>query len=271
MADLAGTHALVVGVANKRSISWAIAQALAKAGVRLALTYPSARLEENVRDLASTLDNPLILPCDVSSDEQIAELGRSLDKEFGGVDYFVHGAAYAKAEDLDAPFSQTSRDGFRIALDVSAYSFIALAREVRPLMQKRGGGSMLTLTYLGSERVFKNYNVMGVAKAALEASVRYLAADLGGDNIRVNAISAGPIKTLAASGIGDFRYILKWSEVNSPLRRNVSLDDVGNAAIYLLSDLSRGVTGEVHHVDSGYHIVGMKHPDAPDLSVAKDE
>jgi enoyl-[acyl-carrier protein] reductase I len=256
MADLAGTHALVVGVANKRSISWAIAQALAKAGVRLALTYPSARLEENVRDLASTLDNPLILPCDVSSDEQIAELGRSLDKEFGGVDYFVHGAAYAKAEDLDAPFSQTSRDGFRIALDVSAYSFIALAREVGPLMQKRGGGSMLTLTYLGSERVFKNYNVMGVAKAALESCVRYLAAELGPDNIRVNAISAGPIKTLAAMGISGFSNILGHYREHAPLRRNTETSEVADAAMFLLSPAGRGVTAEVLMVDAGFSVMG---------------
>jgi enoyl-[acyl-carrier protein] reductase I len=256
MADLAGTHALVVGVANKRSISWAIAQALAKAGVRLALTYPSARLEENVRDLASTLDNPLILPCDVSSDEQIAELGRSLDKEFGGVDYFVHGAAYAKAEDLDAPFSQTSRDGFRIALDVSAYSFIALAREVRPLMQKRGGGSMLTLTYLGSERVFKNYNVMGVAKAALESCVRYLAAELGPDNIRVNAISAGPIKTLAAMGISGFSNILGHYREHAPLRKNTETSEVADAAMFLLSPAGRGVTAEVLMVDAGFSVMG---------------
>jgi enoyl-[acyl-carrier protein] reductase I len=256
MADLAGTHALVVGVANKRSISWAIAQALAKAGVRLALTYPSARLEENVRDLASTLDNPLILPCDVSSDEQIAELGRSLDKEFGGVDYFVHGAAYAKAEDLDAPFSQTSREGFRIALDVSAYSFIALAREVRPLMQKRGGGSMLTLTYLGSERVFKNYNVMGVAKAALESCVRYLAAELGPDNIRVNAISAGPIKTLAAMGISGFSNILGHYREHAPLRKNTETSEVADAAMFLLSPAGRGVTAEVLMVDAGFSVMG---------------
>src|SRR5258706_841378 len=208
MTDFSGKHGLIVGVANKRSISWAIAQALSKAGVRLALTYPSARLEENVRDLAESLDNPLVLPCDVSNDQQIAELGSSLDKEFGGLDFLVHGAAFARPEELSAPFSQTSREGFRIALDISAYSFIALAREVRPLMQKRGGGSALTLTYLGSERVFKNYNVMGVAKAALEASVRYLAADLGPDNIRVNAISAGPIQTLAARGISGVSNIL---------------------------------------------------------------
>jgi enoyl-[acyl-carrier protein] reductase I len=257
MPDLAGTHALVVGVANKRSISWAIAQALAKAGVRLALTYPSARLEENVRDLGATIDNPLILPCDVSSDEQIAGVGRSLEQEFGGLDFFVHGAAFAKSEDLAAPFSQTSREGFHIALDVSAYSFIALARQVRPLMQKRGGGSMLTLTYLGSERVFKNYNVMGVAKAALESSVRYLAAEYGADNIRVNAISAGPIKTLAAMGISGFSNILGHYREHSPLRKNTETGEVADAAMFLLSPAGRGVTAEVMMVDAGFSVMGF--------------
>ena len=257
MSDLSGKHALVVGVANKRSISWAIAQALARSGVRLALTYPNARLEENVRDLASTLDNPLVLPCDVSSDDQIAETGQSIDREFGGIDFLVHGAAFARPQELDAPFSQTSREGFRIALDVSAYSFIALAREVRPLMQKRGGGSMLTLTYLGSERVFKNYNVMGVAKAALESSVRYLAAELGPDNIRVNAISAGPIKTLAAMGISGFSSILGHYREHAPLRKNTETSEVADAAMFLLSPAGRGVTAEVMMVDAGFSVMGF--------------
>jgi enoyl-[acyl-carrier protein] reductase I len=257
MPVLTGKHALVVGVANKRSISWAITQALAKEGARIALTYPSARLEENVRELGATLDNPLIVPCDVSSDEHIAELGRTLDREFGGLDMFVHGAAFARAEDLDAPFSQTSREGFRIALDVSAYSFVALAREVRPLMQKRGGGSMLTLTYLGSERVFKNYNVMGVAKAALESAMRYLAAELGSDNIRVNAISAGPIKTLAAMGISGFSSILGHYREHSPLRKNTETSEVGDAALFLLSPAGRGVTAEVLMVDAGFSVMGF--------------
>ena len=257
MSDLSGKHALVVGVANKRSIAWAIAHALARSGVRLALTYPSARLEENVRELASTLDNPLILPCDVASDEQIVELGRTLDREFGGLDFLVHGAAFARAEDLDAPFSQTSREGFRIALDVSAYSFIALAREARPLMQKRGGGSMLTLTYLGSDRVFKNYNVMGVAKAALESSVRYLAAELGPDKIRVNAISAGPIKTLAAMGISGFSSILGVYRERSPLQRNIDAQEVAEAALFLLGPSSRGITAEVLMVDAGFNVRGF--------------
>src|SRR5947207_3020778 len=257
MSDLAGKHALIVGVANKRSISWAIAQAMSKAGVRLALTYPSARLEENVRDLAESLDNPLLLPCDVSNDQQIAELGTSLDREFGGLDFLVHGAAFARAEELDAPFSQTSREGFRIALDVSTYSFIALAREARPLMQKRGGGSILTLTYLGSERVFKNYNVMGVAKAALEASVRYLAADLGPDNIRVNAISAGPIKTLAAMGISGFSSILGVYRERSPLARTVDATEVADAPLFLLAPAGRAITAEVLMVDAGFHAMGF--------------
>ena len=257
MPDFSGKHALVIGVANKRSIAWAIAQALAASGARLALTYPSARLEENVRELAATLENPLVLPCDVSSDEQIAALGASLDREFGGLDAFVHSAAFAKPEDLSAPFSQTSREGFRIALDISAYSFVALAREVRPLMQKRGGGSMLTLTYLGSERVFKNYNVMGVAKAALEASVRYLGAELGADNIRVNAISAGPIKTLAAMGISGFSSILGHYREHSPLKKNTDTSEVADAAMFLLSPASRGITAEIVMVDAGFSVMGF--------------
>ena len=257
MPDLSGKYGLVVGVANKRSIAWAIAQALAKSGARLALTYPSARLEENVRELAATLDNPLILPCDVSNDQQIAEIGASLDKEFGGVDFLVHGAAFARAEELEAPFSQTSREGFRIALDVSVYSFIALSREVRPLMQKRGGGSILTLTYLGSDRVFKNYNVMGVAKAGLESSVRYLAAELGPANIRVNAISAGPIKTLAAMGITGFSSILGVYRERAPLARNIDTSEVADAAMFLLGPAGRAVTAEVLMVDGGFHAMGF--------------
>ena len=258
MPDSPVKHALVIGVANKRSIAWAIAQALAASGARLALTYPSARLEENVRELAATLgQDPLLLPCDVSSDEQIAALGASLDREFGGLDVFVHSAAFARPEDLAAPFSQTSREGFRIALDISAYSFVALARQVRPLMQKRGGGSMLTLTYLGSERVFKNYNVMGVAKAALEASVRYLAAELGADNIRVNAISAGPIKTLAAMGISGFSHILGHYREHSPLKKNTDTSEVADAAMFLLSPASRGITAEIMMVDSGFSVMGF--------------
>jgi enoyl-[acyl-carrier protein] reductase I len=257
LPDLSGKHGLIVGVANKRSISWAIAQAAAAAGARLALTYPSERLEENVRELAAKLDGPLVLPCDVASDEQIDALAASVDREFGGLDFLVHGAAFAPAADLNNPFLQTSRDGFRIALDVSAYSLIGLSRAVTPLMAKRGGGSILTLTYLGSQRVFTNYNVMGVAKAALEASVRYLASDLGAQNVRVNAISAGPIKTLAAAGISGFSNILQVYRERAPLKRNVELAEVADAATFLLSPASRAITGEIVFVDAGFHITGI--------------
>jgi enoyl-[acyl-carrier protein] reductase I len=257
MSDLSGKLGLIVGVANKRSISWAVAKEAAAAGARLALTYPSERLEENVRELATTLDNPLVLPCDVTDDQQIAELAASLDREFGGLDFFLHGAAFAPKEDLERPFVETSREGFRIALDVSAYSLVALSRVVAPLMAKRGGGSILTLTYLGSDRVFTNYNVMGVAKAALESSVRYLASDLGPANIRVNAVSAGPIKTLAAAGISGFSNILHVYRDRAPLRRNVELGEVADAAVFLLGPGSRAITGEVVMVDAGFHVVGF--------------
>ena len=257
MADLAGKHGLIVGVANKRSISWAIAQAAAAAGARLALTYPSERLEENVRELAAKLENPVVLPCDVSSDQQIADLATSIDREFGGLDFFVHGASFAPGDALSNPFVETTRESFRIALDISAYSLVGLTRAVVPLLERRGGGSVLTLTYLGSQRVFTNYNVMGVAKAALEASVRYLASDLGPKNIRVNAISAGPIKTLAASGIRGFSNILQVYRDRAPLRRNVELGEVADAAVFLLSPASRAITGEVVMVDAGYHAIGI--------------
>jgi enoyl-[acyl-carrier protein] reductase I len=256
MATLTGKLGLIVGVANKRSISWAIAQAAAAAGARLVLTYPNARLEENVRELANKLENPIVLPCDVASDEQIAELASSIDRELGGLDFFVHGAAFAPQAELSNPFVETSREGFRIALDVSAYSLVGLSRAMLPLLERRGGGSILTLTFIGSERVFTNYNVMGAAKAALEASVRYLAADLGPKNIRVNALSAGPIKTLAAAGISGFSSILQVYRERAPLRRNVELAEVADAALFLLGPASRAVTGEVLMVDSGYHIVG---------------
>src|SRR5438552_14170077 len=257
MPDLAGKHGLVVGVANKRSITWGNAQGAATAGARLALTYQGERLEENVRDLAAKHEQTLVVPCDVASDQQIADLAAALDREFGGLDFFVHGAAFAPQADLNNPFVQTSREGFRIALDVSAYSLIALARAVSPLMQKRGGGSILTLTYLGSQRVFTNYNVMGVAKAALEASVRYLASELGAQNIRVNAISAGPIKTLAASGISGFSTMLQAHRERAPLGRNTEAAEVADAARFLLSPAGRGVTGEVLLVDGGYSIMGL--------------
>jgi enoyl-[acyl-carrier protein] reductase I len=255
--DLTGKHGLIVGVANKRSIAWAIAQAAAAAGARLALTYQGERLEENVRELAASLTSPVLLPCDVTDDGQIARVFEEIDREFGGLDFLVHGAAYAPPEDLSSPFVQTSRGGFRTALDVSAYSLIALSRGAMPLMEPRGGGSILTLTYLGSARVFKNYNVMGVAKAALESIVRYLAADLGPKNIRVNAISAGPIQTLAARGISGFSSILQVYRDRAPLRRTVEVSEVAEAALFLLSNAGRGVTAEILMVDAGYHAIGM--------------
>jgi enoyl-[acyl-carrier protein] reductase I len=257
MSSLAGRTGLIVGVANKRSIAWAIAQAASNAGARLALTYQGERLEENVRELSAPLTDPLILPLDVTDDAQIANVFAEIDRSFGGLDFVVHGAAYAPREELSNPFVQTTRDGFKMALDVSAYSLIALSRGALPLMEKKGGGSILTLTYLGSERVFHNYNVMGVAKAALESTVRYLAADLGPKNIRVNAISAGPIKTLAASGVSGFSTILQIYRDRAPLRRTVDTSEVADAALFLLSDAGRAVTAEVLMVDGGYHATGM--------------
>jgi len=257
MGVLDGKTGLVVGVANKRSIAWAIAQAAASAGARVALTYQGERLEENVRDLSAGLLDPLVLPLDVTDDAQIARVFEEIDRSFGGLDFVVHGAAYASHDDLNNPFVQTSREGFKLALDVSAYSLIALSRGALPLMEKRGGGSILTLSYLGSKRVFPNYNVMGVAKAALESSVRYLAADLGAKNIRVNAISAGPIKTLAAKGISGFSTILQVYRDRAPLRRTVDTSEVADAAMFLISDAGRAVTAEVLMVDGGYHATGM--------------
>ena len=257
MTDLAGKTGLIVGIANKRSIAWAIAQAASAAGARLAVTYQGERLEENVRKLAADLSNPLILPCDVADDGQIAALSEGIEKEFGGLDFLVHGVAFARPHELSAPFVETSREGFTLALDISAYSLIALSRAALPLMGRRGGGSILTLTYLGSERVFQNYNVMGVAKAALEASVRYLAADLGPKGIRVNAISAGPIKTLAAAGISGFSSILQHYRDRAPLRRTVETAEVADAAVFLLGPRGRAVTAEVLMVDGGYHATGM--------------
>jgi enoyl-[acyl-carrier protein] reductase I len=257
MTDLSGRHGIVVGIANKRSIAWAIAQAASNAGARLALTYQDVRLEPNVQELAANLRDPLVLPCDVASDGQLDTLFETVGCEFGGLDFVVHGAAFAPRAELAAPFAQTSREGFRIALDVSAYSLIAMARRAQPLMVTRGGGSIITLTYLGSQRVFPNYNVMGVAKAALEASVRYLAYDLGRDNIRVNAVSAGPIKTLAATGISGFSDILQVYRDRAPLRRNIDATEVADTALFLLGPESRGMTGEVLHVDAGFHTMGL--------------
>jgi len=257
MSDLRGKTGLIVGVANKRSIAWAIAQAAGAAGARLALTYQGERLEENVRELSTSLDHPLILPCDVTDDVQIADVFGAVAREFGGLDFLVHGAAFAPREELAGAFVQTSREGFRLSLDVSAYSLVALARGALPLMEARGGGSILTLTYLGSERVFQNYNVMGVAKAALEACVRYLAADLGPKGIRVNAISAGPVKTLAASGISGFSAILQHYRDRAPLRRTVDTAEIADAALFLLGPAGRAVTAEILKVDAGFHAMGM--------------
>ena len=254
---LSGKFGLIVGVANKRSIAWAIARAAADSGARLAVTYQGERLEDNVRELSATLTDPLVLPLDVTDDAQIANVFAALEREFGGLDFLVHGAAFAPREELSAPFVQTSREGFRMSLDISAYSLVALARGARPLMERRSGGSIVTLTYLGSERVFQHYNVMGVAKAALEACVRYLAADLGPQGIRVNAISAGPIKTLAASGIAGFSGILQHYRDRAPLRRTVDTAEVADAALFLLSDAGRAVTAEVLRVDAGFHAIGM--------------
>jgi enoyl-[acyl-carrier protein] reductase I len=257
MPDFSGKVGLIVGVANHRSLSWAIAQATANAGAALVLTY-QGRFEEHVGELADTLSpRPMVLPLDVTSDQQIGDVFTKIKDAHGGLDFVVHGAAFAPREDITGRFLNTSRDGFKQALDISAYSLIALARGAEPLMAARGGGSVLTLTFLGSDRVFPNYNVMGVAKAALESTVRYLAADLGPENIRVNAISAGPVKTLAAAGIGGFSSILGVVREKAPLRRAIETSEVGDAAAFLLSDAGRGVTGEVLMVDSGFHVLGM--------------
>jgi len=253
---LSGRTGVIFGVANKRSIAWAIAKATANAGARLALTFQGERLEENVRELAATLENPLVLPCDVTSDEQIEAVFAEIKKEFGGLDFVVHAVAYALREELEGAYVNTSRKGYHIAQDVSAYSLTAIARHAAPLMEGRGG-SIVTLTYLGGERVVPNYNVMGVAKAALEMSVKYLANDLGPKGIRVNAISAGPIKTLAAAGVSGFSGILGMFRERAPLRRNTDPAEVGDAALFLVSHLSRGITGEIIYVDCGFHILGI--------------
>jgi enoyl-[acyl-carrier protein] reductase I len=257
MSHLTGKVGLVVGIANKRSLSWGIAQAASRKGATLVLTY-QGRFEEHVNELAETLTpRPLVLPLDVQNDAEIDAVFARIRQEHGGLDFLVHGVAFANRDDITNPFIQTSRAGFALALDISAYSLIALTRGARPLMEARGGGSVVTLTYLGSTRVFPNYNVMGVAKAALESTVRYLAAEIGPQNIRVNAISAGPIKTLAAAGIGGFSNILGIVRERAPLRRTIEASEVADAAMFLLGDGGRGVTGEVLMVDAGYHVVGM--------------
>jgi enoyl-[acyl-carrier protein] reductase I len=254
-ALLSGKRGLIMGVANDRSIAWGIAQAAHEQGADLAFTYQGEALAKRVTPLAERVGSDIVLPCDVTEDGSIDSVFDALKERWGRLDFLVHAIAFADKDELKGKYLNTSRGNFARSLDISCYSFTAIAQRAAPLMSD--GGSLITLTYYGAERVMPHYNVMGVAKAALEASVRYLAADLGDQNVRVNAISAGPIKTLAASGIGDFRYILKWNEYNSPLRRNVTLGQVGGSALYLLSDLSAGVTGEIHHVDSGYHTVGM--------------
>ena len=252
---MAGKRGLIMGVANDRSIAWGIAKAAHDAGAELAFTYQGDALLKRVQPLAQSVGSTIVTPCDVTDDASIDATFAAIKQAWGNLDFVVHAIAFSDKEELKGKYVSTSRDNFRLTMDISCYSFTAVAERARHLMPN--GGSMLTLSYFGAERVMPHYNVMGVAKAALEASVRYLAVDLGPRGIRVNAISAGPIKTLAASGIGDFRYILKWNELNSPLRRNVSIDEVGNSGLYLLSDLGSGVTGEVLHVDSGYHVVGM--------------
>ena len=260
---MSGKRGLIMGLANDKSIAWGIARALAGAGAELAFSYQGDALKKRVVPLAQQLGSSLVVPCDVGDMQSVDDLFAALEQEWGTLDFVVHAIGFSDKEELRGRYADTSRDNFLMTMDISVYSFTAIARRAAAMMPD--GGSLVTLTYYGAERVMPHYNVMGVAKAALEASVRYLAEDLGKDRIRVNAISAGPIKTLAASGIGDFRYILKWNELNSPLRRNTTIEDVGNSALYLLSDLGAGVTGETHHVDSGYHVVGMKAVDAPDI------
>ena len=260
-----GKRGLIMGLANERSLAWGIARAVSGAGAELAFSYQGEALEKRVRPLAQRLGSGLVVECDVTDEASLDRTFASVEERWGGLDFVVHAIAFSDKEELKGKYVDTTRANFARSLDISCYSFTELCRRAVKLMPN--GGSLLTLTYSGAERVMPHYNVMGVAKAALEASVKYLAVDLGGQNLRVNAISAGPIKTLAASGIGDFRYILKWNQLNSPLKRNTTIEDVGGAGVYLLSDLSAGVTGEVHHVDSGYHVVGMKAVDAPDIAV----
>ncbi|MGE4327375.1 MAG: enoyl-ACP reductase FabI [Pseudodonghicola sp.] len=261
---LAGKRGLIMGLANDKSIAWGIAKALSGAGAELAFSYMGEALKKRVLPLAEQLGSAIVLPCDVGDEASIDALFEALKEQWGELDFVVHAIGFSDKNELRGRYVDTSRANFTMSMDISVYSFTAVMQRAEKMMSE--GGAALTLTYYGAEKVMPHYNVMGIAKAALEASVRYLAEDLGKDGIRVNAISAGPIKTLAASGIGDFRYIMKWNEYNSPLRRNVTIDDVGNSALYLLSDLSAGVTGEILHVDAGYHAVGMKAVDAPDIA-----
>jgi len=261
---MAGKRGLIMGLANNKSIAWGIAKACGEAGAELAFSYQGDALKKRVEPLAAQLGSQIVLPCDVGDEASMDALFADLKERWGELDFVVHAIGFSDKNELRGRYVDTSRGNFQMSMDISVYSFTAIVQRAEKMMSP--GGSCLTLTYYGAEKVMPHYNVMGVAKAALEASVRYLAEDLGKDGIRVNAISAGPIKTLAASGIGDFRYIMKWNEYNSPLRRNVTIDDVGGSALYLLSDLSGGVTGEVLHVDAGYHAIGMKAVDAPDIT-----
>nr|WP_313137218.1 enoyl-ACP reductase FabI [Paracoccus jeotgali] len=260
---MTGKRGLIMGLANDKSIAWGIAKALADQGAELALSYQGETMKKRAVPLAEELGTKMLFDCDVGDEASVAAMFDEIAQGWGSMDFLVHAISYSDKTQLRGRYVDTTHDNFMKTMDISVYSFTLVARHAAALMTN--GGSMVTLTYYGAERVMPHYNVMGVAKAALEASVRYMAEDLGKDNIRVNAISAGPIKTLAASGIGDFRYILKWNELNSPLRRNVTQDEVGKSALYLLSDLGSGVTGETHHVDAGYHLVGMKAVDAPDI------
>ncbi len=266
---LDGKRGLIMGVANRRSIAWGIAEACYKAGAELAFTYQGEALLKRVKPLAAEAGSQMVLPCDVTDDASLDATFAEIEKSWGRLDFLVHAIAFSDKEELTGRYVDTSKENFQNTMLISCYSLTAIAQKAEPLM--RDGGSILTLTYFGAERVMPHYNVMGVAKAGLEASVRYLAEDLGKQGIRVNAISAGPIKTLASSGIGDFRYILKWNEYNAPLRRTVTIEEVGQSGLYLLSDMGKAVTGEVHHVDSGYHVVGMKAVDAPDISTVGNE
>ncbi len=260
---MSGKRGLIMGLANDKSMAWGIARALAQQGAELAFSYQGDALKKRVGPLAAQLGSDIVLPCDVADMESVDALFAALKDRWGTLDFVVHAIGFSDKDELRGRYVDTTRDNFLMTMDISVYSFTAVTQRATAMMP--AGGSVLTLTYYGAERVMPHYNVMGVAKAALEASVRYMAEDLGKDGIRVNAISAGPVKTLAASGIGDFRYILKWNELNSPLRRNITIEDVGKSALYLLSDLGSGVTGETHHVDAGYHVVGMKAVDAPDI------
>ncbi len=265
---LAGRRGLIMGVANERSLAWGIAAACAAQGAELAFTYQGEALGKRVRPLAESVGSTQVLACDVGDDAAMDAAFEAIRGDWGTLDFLVHAIGFADKQFLRGRYADTPREAFLQALDISCYSFTAVCRRATELMP--AGGSLLTLSYFGAEKVVPHYNVMGVAKAALEASVRYLAADFGARGIRVNAISAGPVKTLAANGIGDFRYILRWNQLNAPMERNVGVEEVGNAGLYLLSDLSTGVTGEVHHVDCGYHVVGMKNPNAPDIATVTD-